>query len=288
MNRILHAMLFGIGTMAASGLVPAHAADAPITTCDAAAFAAKYPVLKDKTVVMGIDPGTVPYAMIDPDNPGKTIGSDVELADLVFQCMGVKHDLKPGAWAGLFPAVVSGQIDAMFYLYHSPTRAEQGDFITYMRAGSGAIVAKGNPKAIGSKADLCGKTVSAGLGTVEEKQAKTWSDECVAEGKPAITVMTSTDVASGFRLIASGRADVMVSDLPLINMMIRRNPEAYDLAYSDLTPWKIGVAVANGNPIGPAIHEALLIIQAEGKQAEVFAHYGMDPDLIVPSEYLTE
>jgi len=266
--------------------VPAFASDIP--GCDAAAFAEKYPSLAGKTIVMGADPATPPYAMVDPEDNNKIIGSDIELADAVFSCLGLDHTVKPGSWPGLFPAVISGQIDVMFYLYHNAKRAEQGDFVTYMRAGSGAIVQKGNPAKITSKDDLCGKTLSAGLGTVEERQAQKWSEQCVADGKQAIKVMTSTDVASGFRLVASGRADAMVTDLPLINMMVQKNPAAYDIGYTVVTDWAIGAAVANGNPLGSAIYDAMKLVQAAGVQKDIFAKYGIETDLEIPTEFLPE
>jgi len=266
--------------------VPAFASDIP--GCDAAAFAEKYPSLAGKTIVMGADPATPPYAMVDPEDNNKIIGSDIELADAVFSCLGLDHTVKPGSWPGLFPAVISGQIDVMFYLYHNAKRAEQGDFVTYMRAGSGAIVQKGNPAKITSKDDLCRKTLSAGLGTVEERQAQKWSEQCVADGKQAIKVMTSTDVASGFRLVASGRADAMVTDLPLINMMVQKNPAAYDIGYTVVTDWAIGAAVANGNPLGSAIYDAMKLVQAAGVQKDIFAKYGIETDLEIPTEFLPE
>ncbi|NDW33090.1 ABC transporter substrate-binding protein [Salipiger sp. PrR007] len=278
----------GLGAVTLLSPVAGFAQEETIPSCDPAAFAAKYPSLDGRKVLLGADPSTPPYAMIDPDDHETIIGSDIELASAVFSCMGLEHSVKPGAWPGLFPAVVSGQVDLMFYLYHNATRAEQGDFVTYMRAGSGAIVGEGNPAGITSKADLCGKTLSAGLGTVEERQANKWSEECVADGQDAITVMTSTDVASGFRLVASGRADAMVTDLPLINMMLKRQPDAFDLGYEELTDWQIGAAFANDDPLAPAMFEALKIVQADGTQDEIFAKYGIEPELIISPEFKPE
>lgn len=256
--------------------------------CEPQKLAEKHPALVGKTIVFGLDPATPPYAMIDEADNKKTIGSDVELAAAVFDCLGVKHELKPGSWPGLFPAVVSGQIDVMFYLYHTPKRAAQGDFVLYMKAGSGAIVQKGNPKAIKQESDLCGKTVSAGLGTVEEKQMKALGEKCVASGKETVQIMTSTDVPAGFRLIASGRADAMISDLPLIAMMVKKSPQFYDIGYSVVSDYRIGAAVKKGSPLGAALAEALAAVQASGKQKEIFAKYGIDPAMEVPAELKTE
>lgn len=273
-------------TLVAGTLLSGAAMAAPV--CEPDKTAQKYPALAGKTVVFGLDPAIPPYAMLDEADNKKTVGSDVEIAAAVFDCLGLKHELKPGAWPGLFPAVVSGQIDVMFYLYYTPKRAEQGDFVTFMKAGSGAIVQKGNPKNIKSEADLCGKTVSAGLGTVEEKQMKALGEKCVAGGKETVQIMTSTDVPAGFRLIASGRADAMVTDLPLINMMVKRNPDSYSVGYSVISDYQIGAAVKNGNPLGPALADALQALQASGKIKEIFAKYGIDPAVEIPATLKTE
>jgi polar amino acid transport system substrate-binding protein len=275
-----------LGILTAGTLLAGAAFAAP--ACEPAKVAEKYPAIAGKTVVFGFDPSIPPYAIIDDKDKTKVSGSDIDLAKAVFDCLGVKYELKPGAWPGLFPAVVSGQIDAMFYLYYTPKRAEQGDFITFMKAGSGAIVQKGNPKNIKAEADLCGKTVSAGLGTVEERQMKTLGEKCVASGKETIQVMTSTDAPSGFRLIATGRADAMVIDLPLINMMVKRNPDVYSVGYSVISDYQIGGAVKNGNPLGPAIADAIQALQASGKVKEIFATYGIDPAVEIPATLKTE
>lgn len=256
--------------------------------CEPDKVAEKYPALAGKVVVLGADPQTPPYATIDEKDHEIIVGSDIELARAALECVGLKMEVKPGAWPGLFPAVIAGQVDAMLYLYYTPKRVAQGDFVVYMKAGSGAIVQAGNPKNIKSEADLCGKIVSAGLGTVEEKQIAALSEKCVADGKPAIEVMTSTDVPAGFRLIASGRADAMISDLPLINMMIKKSPESYGLGYSVISDYKIGAAVKKGSPLGPAFLEGLSAVQAAGVQKEIFAKYGIDQALEIPAELKTE
>lgn len=283
--RSLTAALISLATGIA--LTTGVAAAAP-AGCEPDKVAEKYPALAGKVVALGADPQTPPYATIDEKDHEIIVGSDIELARAALECVGLKMEVKPGAWPGLFPAVIAGQVDAMLYLYYTPKRVAQGDFVVYMKAGSGAIVQAGNPKNIKSEADLCGKIVSAGLGTVEEKQVAALSEKCVAEGKPAIEVMTSTDVPAGFRLIASGRADVMISDLPLINMMIKKNPESYGLGYSVISDYQIGAAVKKGSPLGPAFQEGLAAVQAAGVQKEIFDKYGIDPALEIPAALKTE
>jgi polar amino acid transport system substrate-binding protein len=140
--------------------------------CDPSQAAAKYPSLVGKTFRIGLDPQTPHYAQRDAANSEIVTGSDVDLTKAVFACEGLKIEITPGAWSGLMPAVVSGQIDVMPYLYFNPKRAKQVDFVLYQKAGTGALVAKGNPKKIKSTDDLCGNGVATLQASVEEALAR--------------------------------------------------------------------------------------------------------------------
>src|ERR1700688_3693434 len=154
-------LAFACLTLISASLYLAPPALAQTPACEPAKIAEKYPALAGKTLQMGADGQTPPYASLDPATQ-TLIGSDIELAKAVFDCIGVKYEIKPAAWSGLFPAVIAGQIDLMFYLYYNAKRVQEGDFIVYMKAGTGAITQKGNPGGIKSSNDLCGKPPSSG------------------------------------------------------------------------------------------------------------------------------
>ncbi|HSI40105.1 MAG TPA: ABC transporter substrate-binding protein [Xanthobacteraceae bacterium] len=261
------------------------AAQAP--TCEPAKIAEKYPTLAGKTLVMGADGQTPPYAFLDPKT-NTLVGSDIDLAKAVFDCIGVKYEIKPAAWSGIFPAVVAGQIDLMYYIYYNQKRVQQADFVVYMKAGTGAITQKGNPKNIKSNDELCGKTVAVGLGTVEEAQMKELGGKCVAAAKETVTVMTYPDHASGFRLVASSRADIMLTDLALVDRTVVDNPTVYERAYGIISGFQIGTAVKKGNvALSSALLDGLKAVQASGGQKAIFAKYGVDAGLELPAELKT-
>jgi len=271
--------------LAAGGFHSAAKAAVPAECQD---VAKKYPSLAGKTLHMGADPQTPPYASLDPENPGKLVGSDIDLAKAVFDCIGVKYEIQPAAWSGLFPAVLAGQIDLMYYLYYNKSRVEKGDFIVYMKAGTGAITQAGNPKHIISGEDLCGKIVATGLGSVEEAQMRELSTKCTTSGKSAVEVMTYSDHAAGFRLVANDRADIMLTDLALVDKTVADNPKTYVRAYGVISGFQIGVAVKKGNTeLEGAILDAMKAVQAAGIQKQIFAKYGVDPSLELPAELKT-
>jgi polar amino acid transport system substrate-binding protein len=254
--------------------------------CEPAKLATKYPSLVGKTIKFGADPQTPPYTMRDGKDFNKVIGFDTDFARAVFDCAGIKHEVFLGGWSGLLPATISGQIDVFWNnLYYTAERAKQIDYVLYMQAGTGALTQFGNPKKIDSLSNACGATAAAGLGTVEEAALKSEDAKCKAAGKPGITVMTYPDLAAGVRLVQSGRADIMLNDLAMVESFVADSPKVYSRAFKILTGFTIGVGVKNGNKdLLQAIFDGISALQANGKQVELFKKYNIDKDLLVKAE----
>lgn len=284
-SMFLTGAVFGLALTTATP--SARAAD-PV--CEPEKVAEKYPSLAGKKLRIGADPQTQPFVFRDPNDFNNLIGFDAELAREVFQCAGVDFEFFLGGWSGLVPAVMAGQIDAMWdALYYLPERAEKLDFVSYMQAGIGALVRPGNPHSVKSMTDLCGHNVSVLLGTVEEATVKKQDETCKAEGKPAMNIMVGPDTAAVSRLLQSERVEVFVIDLGLAGGLSREKPEDFEFAFRHLT----GITQAVGIPKGRddlvrAIHDGLRVAQAKGIQQTLHEKYGMDPALQVDPKILTE
>ena len=257
--------------------------------CEPGKVATKYPSLAGKVVRIGADPQTPPYVLRDGNDFNKVIGVDADLVRAVLECAGLKHEFVLGAWSGLLPAVQAGQIDIMWDdLYYKPERAKVVDFATYMTAATGALVAAGNPKSVKTIADLCGLTVSFGLGSSNELAVKKQDEACKVKGQPAVSMMPFQDLASGLRLIDSGRADVIMWDLALVDNLAQTNKGKYARAFSIMDGFVVGAAVQKGNQeLLKVITEGLSILQKNGTQRKIFEKYGVDPALIHPTEVRT-
>lgn len=279
-----------LSALLASGLAGAQGSAVAAPVCEPAKLAEKYPSLKDKVLKIGVDPQTAPYAMRDKDDFDKMVGLDVALSTAVLDCAGIKHEFFLGGWSGLLPATTSGQIDIFWdNLYYKPERAEKLDFVVYMQAATGALVAAGNPKGVKDLASSCGTSYAVGLGTTQEADAKKADADCQAAGKPPVTVFTYPDHAAGLRLLQTGRADVILVDLAMADSLAAENPQTYARAYLMLTGITIGAGVKNDSPdLLRAIYDGLQVVQADGKQAEIMKKYNVDPAIMVPAEIKTK
>jgi polar amino acid transport system substrate-binding protein len=268
-------------------ILPAHA-DA--SKCEPEKLATKYPGLVGKTIRIGQDGESPPYSYRDPNNFDNLIGLDAEMARAAFACIGLPVEFKTGAWSGLLPAVIAGQLDVMWdTLYYTPERAKSVDFVTYMIAATGGLVAKGNPKSIKSLNDVCGKRATAGLGTVEEAAFRDLSTKCVAAGKAEISIVTYPDLPGGTRLVSNDRADVLMSDLGMVNTLVKNNPDQFDRGFMIITNFKIAVGYTKDNKdLGQALLDALTILRADGTEKKMFEKYGVDYAISQPSEILTK
>jgi polar amino acid transport system substrate-binding protein len=277
-----------IGAVIAAALVVSSSASA--ATCEPDKVATKYPSLAGKTIKIGQDGESPPYSFRDPKDFSHLIGLDADLARATFACAGLKVEFMTGGWSGLLPAVVAGQADIMWdTLYYTPERAKQADFVTYLTAATGGLVAKGNPKSIKSLDDVCGMRATAGLGTVEEVAFRDLSKKCVAAGKKDISIVTYPDMPGGTRLIQNDRADLMMTDLGMVNSFIKGNPVAFERGFMIVTDYKIAVGYTkNNSDLGQAILDGLTVLRENGTEKEIFDKYGVDYSLARTSEILTK
>ncbi len=138
---------------------------------------AKYPDWKGKTLVNAINPHTPGYESIDPKDPSKYIGFDIDLGEQIGECLGFKLTYKAVTFAALLTTLASGQADIVISdIYATEERAKAADFITYSKVFDGVLVAKGNPKKItgintspvrhgcGGKHRLCRSAADPGAG----------------------------------------------------------------------------------------------------------------------------
>ena len=265
-------------------------AAAQATKCEPGALATKYPSVAGKTFRIGQDGESPPYSFRDPKNFDNVIGFDADLARAVLGCLGAKVEFKIGGWSGLLPAVIAGQSDAMWdNLYYTAERAKLVDYISYMTAGTGILTKKGNPKRIHSVADACGTAATAVLGTVEEAAFRDQSKKCVAEGKAEINIYTAPDIPASTRLMQTGRADLFMNDLALIDILATESNGQLERAVKIVSNFKIGVAIKKGrDDLVTAFHDALIIVQKDGTQQALYEKYKIDPALAIPSEIMKQ
>lgn len=269
-----------MATTGASLLLPS--AEAQAATPEAcAALQAKYPDLKGKTLVNAINPHTPGYEALDPKDPSKYIGFDIDLGEAIGDCLGFKLTYKSVTFAALLTTLEAGQADIVISdIYATKERAKAADFITYLKVFDGVLVAKGNPKKItGIDTSLCGATAAENTGYVEVPLIQALEAECKAAGKPAPEIQLYDNNANCIQAILAGRADTYINDVNTVDGAVKAYPDKLEKATAVTLPYSVGIAVPRGKTeFRDAVMAALEAIQKSGMQAEMMTKWNLPSD----------
>ena len=269
-NAALGALLF------AGVCAPISASAAP---AGCAALQAKYGDLKGKTLVNAINPHTPGYEAIDPKDPSKYVGFDIDLGEQIGECLGFKLTYKAVTFAALLTTLASGQADIVISdIYATEERAKAADFITYSKVFDGVLVAKGNPKKIdGINMSMCGAAAAENTGYVEVPLVQALEPQCKAAGKPVPTIQLYDNNANCIQAILAGRADTYVNDVNTVDQAVKAYPDKLEKALAVTIPYSVGIAVPKSKPeFRDAVLAALIEVQKAGIHMDLLKKWNLD------------
>jgi polar amino acid transport system substrate-binding protein len=273
------ALMAALVTLGVAAPMSAHAAP---KAC--AALQEKYPDWKGKTLVDAINPHTPGYEAIDPKDPNKYVGYDIDLAEAIGDCLGFKVTYKAVTFAALLTTLASGQADIVISdIYATKERAKAADFITYSKVFDGVLVAKGNPKKInGINTSLCGAAAAENTGYVEVPLIQAIAPECKKEGKPEPTIQLYDNNANCIQAILAGRADTYINDVNTVDNAVKAYPDKLEKAIAVTIPYQVGIAVPKDKPkFREAVKDALTEIYKSGDQLALLKKWKLDPDNLI-------
>ncbi|MGJ5153733.1 ABC transporter substrate-binding protein [Bradyrhizobium sp. HKCCYLR1023] len=283
------AWLAALGAIIAAGLLAPIDAQAA-TPAGCAALKEKYPDWKGKTLVNAINPHTPGYELIDPKDPSKYVGFDIDLGEAIGDCLGFKLTYKPVTFAALLTTLASGQADIVISdIYATKERAKAADFITYSKVFDGVLVAKGNPKGInGINLSMCGAAAAENTGYVEVPLIQDLAPKCKEAGKPEPTIQLYDNNANCIQAILAGRADTYVNDVNTVDQAVKAYPDKLEKAIAVTIPYSVGIAVPKDKPkFRDAVMAALIEVQKEGIHQELLKKWQLDPANFKEPDILT-
>ncbi len=255
----------------------------PATPAACQELQAKYPKLKGATLVDALNPHTPGYEALDPKDPSKYIGFDVDLVEALGSCLGFDVTYKPVAFAALLPTLQSGQADIVISdIYATEDRAKAADFITYSKVFDGVLVAKNNPRHItGINTSLCGDAAAENTGFVEVPLVQNLGPECKAAGKAEPTLQLYDNNADCIQAILAGRADTYINDVNTVDQAVKAYPDKLEKAVAVTLPYSIGIAVPKDKTeLRDAVVAALTVLQKDGLAAEMMKKWSLDPNTV--------
>jgi polar amino acid transport system substrate-binding protein len=281
--------LVAIGMLGLAALsVPNYAQAAAPAAC--AQLQAKYPQFKGKTLVNAVNPHTPGYEALDPKDPSKYIGFDIDLGEAIGDCLGFSLTYKPVVFAALLTTLQSGQADIVISdIYATEQRAKAADFITYSKVFDGVLVAKGNPRKItGINPSMCGAAAAENTGFVEVPLVQNLGPVCKSEGKPEPTLQLYDNNADCIQAILAGRADTYVNDVNTVDQAVKAYPDKLEKATAVTLPYSVGIAVPQDKPdFREAVLAALIAIQKAGIEKDLLVKWSLDAGTLEEPRVLT-
>lgn len=272
------------------GMTYAQAADIG-STAACQALQAKYPQFKGKTLIDAINPHTPGYEALDPQDPSRYIGFDIDLAEGLGKCLDFKLKYKSVSFPVLLPTLKSGQANLVISdIYATKERAKAADFITYSKVFDGVLVAKGNPKKIsGINLSMCGTTAAENTGFVEVPLVQALAKPCEAAGKKAPNLLLFNDNSSCIQAILAGRADTYINDVNTVDQAVKAYPTQLSKAVAVTLPYYIAIAVPKHHlAFRDAIVGALGEIQKSGMQGAMMKKWDLDQGAIAPPHIVSD
>jgi polar amino acid transport system substrate-binding protein len=292
--RLPHLVLVGalVTATAVSGCAaPDAASPASGPTSGAGAPSATAPTLTKDDAIAAMLPdaiksaGTVrvasgvsfpPMEFFDTDNK-TVIGFDADLGAALGQVLGVKFEFQNTNFDGIIGGLNAGRYDlSLTSMIDKKARQETVDFIDYLNSGVTFMVAKGNPKGLKEKIDLCGKTAAVEKSSTGDLSVDDITKDCTAAGKPAVNKQPFPDQASAVQALQSGRADAVIAlDLTLA-YNVKTSPEAFQVDAKPFGTLPVGIPVPKNNPkLRDAVQAALKKVIESGTYDALLAKWNL-------------
>jgi polar amino acid transport system substrate-binding protein len=275
----------------APSVAPSASAAATAAASPSAAIVATVPtgqlIFADKLVVC-ID---IPYPPQEFfDDKGAPIGSDVEIAQQIAARLGLASDIQNSVFSTIIAAVTGGKCDIIVSAQNITTdRVKQVDMIPYFQAGQAFVVPKGNPKAIKTQDDLCGKAVAAQSGTTEvdflqgtgDYVGQGLSAACQKKGLPVITLKEFEKDSDALLALQAAQADAYFADSPVAGYYTVQHPDQFDLSGLTLGVALEGISVPKDKTgLRDAVQKALVSMIDDGAYGSILKKYGDDSGAI--------
>jgi len=241
-------------------------------------------IKKAGKLVAATQPNYAPISYKDPAT-NQLMGFDVELGEAIAKELGLKIEWQETAFAQMISSLVTGRVDiVMAGMSDLPGRREQVDFVDYLKSGAQFYTSQANAATIKAPADLCGKKVGASRSTNWPAQIEEWSKQnCVAKGKPAMTVVGTEGSIDARTQLKSGRLDAGVQGSETISYNQKLEPNTYVVIGTPFTESLMGIPTPKTEPqLRDAVKGALDRLQKNGTYDQIAAKYGLSGNKFSP------
>jgi cystine transport system substrate-binding protein len=215
--------------------------------------------------------GTYPPFNYKDQKTGELAGYDVDVARLLGAKLGLKVEFVSSEWASILAGLSANKYDVIIsQVGINPKREQAFDFsVPYIYSMPQLIVRKDEKAAYKALADLKGKKLGVGQGSVYEQQAK---------AVPGIDVRSYAAAPDTMSDLASGRLDAALNDSLMSAYLLKISRLPIRAGAQVGAVERMGIPFQKGNPqFKEALNKALADISADGSlKAVSLKWFGID------------
>ncbi|MFI1211006.1 ABC transporter substrate-binding protein [Streptomyces sp. NPDC020802] len=217
------------------------------------------------------------------------IGSEIDLATLVADTLGLKLDNDEVSWENLFVGLDSGKFDAVFSnVTVTEERKEKYDFATYRLDNIAFEAKKGSGWKVDGPEDVAGRTIAVASGTNQEKILVDWSKQNEKAGRKAVTIKYFQKDTDYYLALQSGRIDAYLGPSPSAAYHVASAKQSEIIGTlsgaGDDLQGKIAATTKKGSGLVDAYAAAVNHVIEDGSYERVLKRWGLASEAVEKSE----
>jgi len=249
---------------------------------DAAALVPADVAADGKLTVGVVGTGEPPLGFLADDN-STVVGSEVDVAALVAESLGLELDVRNISWEQWPLSVQSGDVEAVFSnVGVNAERLQLFDFATYRQGIMAFTAATGSDLAITGAEDIAGLTIAVGSGTNQERILLDWDQQNTAAGRPPATLDYYANAADALLAITSGRVDAHLGPNP--NAVYQQSKGQVTIVGTVNAGWPnttyVAATTLKGNGLVDAVAAGLQHVFEDGSYAQTLERWGLADEAV--------
>ncbi len=208
---------------------------------------------------------------------GELKGWSVDMAKAMSERLGIPFKFEATSFDIIIPGLASKRFDAGFSSFGvTPERLQVLDFIPQRKEGTGYAFLKGKDFKIEAEKDLCGHSVALLTGAWDfQYLTKVSAETCVNASLKAIDLQQFTTQNAAELAVSSGRVEIVAAGSAKLAYLAKQTGK-YDMAKLVSNAVYNGIGVRRGDPLGPALKDALQAMMDDGSYKSIMAKWGVD------------
>lgn len=240
-------------------------------------------VAEDGVLRVGVNgAGDPPLGFLADDN-STVVGSEVDVAQLVADGLGLELEVVNTTWEAWPLGVQSGDLEAVLSnVGVNAERLQLFDFATYRQGIMAFTAAPDSGLSIDGAEGISGLRVGVGSGTNQERILLDWNAQLEAEGEEPATLEYYVSAADALLAIQSGRLDTYIGPNP--NAVYQESVGDVEVVGTVNAGWPnttyVAATTLKGNGLAEAVQASLQHAFDDGTYAETLARWGLSDEAV--------